>query len=181
MSEPAAKFFSAQAFERGESRLSLAEDGREEAAGGAGGGDRLELLVAAHPAGRAEDQLADGLAEGDLVDARVVDVAADRDEPQAGRAPGPAVAIPLAAPHGDPGGPAEGLDVVDHRRLAVEPGDGGEGRLVPRLAPAVLHRLQQRRLLAADVAAGADEDLQVEREARAQDVVAAEPVGRRRP
>ena len=76
---------------------------------------------------------------------------------------------------GDAGGPAEGLDVVDHRRLAVEPGDGGEGGLVPRLPSAVFHRLQQRRLLAADVAAGADEDLEGEREARAQDVVAADP------
>ena len=47
-----------------------------------------------------------------------------------------------------------------------------ERRLVARLAAPALDRVEERRLLAADVGAGAAPDLDVEGEARAQDVVA---------
>ena len=46
----------------------------------------------------------------------------------------------------------------------------GERRLVARLGALALHRLQQRGLLAADVAAGADEGLELEGAAGAEDV-----------
>ena len=49
-----------------------------------------------------------------------------------------------------------------------------ERRLVARLAAVALDRLEERRLLAADVGAGAAAELDVEGEARAQDVVAEE-------
>ena len=68
----------------------------------------------------------------------------------------------------------QGLDVVDHRRLAEQAGLGGEGRLVARLAAAPFQRVHQRRLLAADVGAGAAPQLDVETDAVAEDVVAEE-------
>ena len=55
------------------------------------------------------------------------------------------------------------LDVVDQRRRGVDAGDRRERRLRARLPALALERLEQRRLLAADVRAGAavDHDLHV--------------------
>ena len=66
----------------------------------------------------------------------------------------------------------ERLDVVDRRRLPEEPDLDGEGGLVPRLAALALDRVEERRLLAADVGARAAPDLDVEPEAVAQHVAA---------
>ena len=66
----------------------------------------------------------------------------------------------------------KGLDVVDQGRPAVEALDRGEGRLQPRVAALALERVEQRRLLAADVGAGAAVDDQLEVAARPQDVFA---------
>ena len=73
----------------------------------------------------------------------------------------------------------ERLDVVDDRRLAEQPDLDRERRLVARLAALALDRLEERRLLAADVGAGAAPELDVEGEARAEDV-GAEQAGRAR-
>ena len=70
----------------------------------------------------------------------------------------------------------ERLDVVHDRRLAEEPDLDRERRLVARLAAIALDRLEERRLLAAHVRAGADAQLDVEREARAHHVVAEQAV-----
>ncbi len=64
----------------------------------------------------------------------------------------------------------QGLDVVDHGRLAVEAHLHGERRLLARLSPLALDGFEQRGLLAADVGATATPDLDVEGEARAHDV-----------
>ena len=64
------------------------------------------------------------------------------------------------------------LDVVDDGRAGVEAGDRGERRLEPRLAAAALEGVEQRRLLAADVGAGAGVDGDLEVEAGAEDVLA---------
>jgi hypothetical protein len=56
----------------------------------------------------------------------------------------------------------EGLDVVDDRGLAEEALDGGEGRLDAGPPALALDRLEQRRLLAADVGAGAAVDVAVD-------------------
>ncbi len=74
----------------------------------------------------------------------------------------------------------ERLDVVDHRRLAEQPLDDRERRLVARLAAVALDRVEERGLLAADVGAGALADLDVEGEALAEDVVAEEAAPRAR-
>ena len=64
----------------------------------------------------------------------------------------------------------ERLDVVDHRRVAEQPLDDRERRLVARLAAVALDRAEDRGLLAADVGAGALAHLDVEGEAVAEDV-----------
>ena len=58
------------------------------------------------------------------------------------------------------------LDVVDERRAAEQADLDGERRLVAGLAPVALDRVEDRRLLAADVGAGAAADLDVEGAAR---------------
>ncbi len=66
----------------------------------------------------------------------------------------------------------ERLDVVDDGRLAVVAADGGVGRLGPRHAALALEGGDHRRLFAAHEGAGALADLDVERVAAAEDVVA---------
>ena len=56
----------------------------------------------------------------------------------------------------------ERLDVVDQRRPAEVALLRREGRPQPRHPAAALHRLEHRRLLAADVRAGADDDVHVQ-------------------
>ena len=58
------------------------------------------------------------------------------------------------------------LDVVDHGRLAEQAALDRERRLVARLAAVALDRVEERRLLAADVRAGAVAQLDVERTPR---------------
>ncbi len=60
------------------------------------------------------------------------------------------------------GATAIDFDVVDRRRAAVEADIGRERRLQPRLALLAFEAFQQRRLLAADIGAGAVMDVDVE-------------------
>ena len=69
-------------------------------------------------------------------------------------------------------GKRERLDVVDDRRLLPQPLQRRKRRLVARLGALAFDRLEQRALLAADVAARADEHLEVELAARAENALA---------
>src|SRR6185503_9967376 len=71
----------------------------------------------------------------------------------------------------------EALRVVDRGRLAVEAEVGRKRRLEARLAGLALERVEERRLLAANVGAGADERVDVEVDPGAADVVAEEAGG----
>ena len=115
------------------------------------------------------DHRADGRPHGDLVDAGARDVAADPDELDAGGAVCPLRLEPLHALDEDQWHRRERLDVVDDRRLLPQPVRPGKRRLVPRLRALVLDGLEQRRLLAADVPARADEHAHVEGQVRAED------------
>ena len=107
--------------------------------------------------------------------AGLVDVARDAEQLGAG--------VVLAAEAGEPGaaaaqdgaGDRDRLDVVHRRRAAVEAHIGRERRLQPRHALLALEALEQRRLLAADIGAGAVVDVDVERVA--VDVVLADEPG----
>ena len=71
------------------------------------------------------------------------------------------------------------LDVVHHSRLAVQTDLDRERRLVARLAAVALDRLEQRRLLAAHVRAGADAELDLDPDVRLVDRVLQALVGER--
>ena len=101
-------------------------------------------------------------------------MARQAEELRAGRALGPGPGERLAAAGHDERHVGQRLDVVDDGRLAEQPDLDRERRLVARLAALALDRLEERRLLAADVGAGAAPELDIEGEARAQDVVAEE-------
>ena len=60
----------------------------------------------------------------------------------------------------------DAFDVVDRGRAAVEPDGGRERRLQPRHALLAFEALEQRRLFAADVGAGAAMEVEVERPSR---------------
>src|SRR5207249_11476650 len=77
------------------------------------------------------------------------------------------------AQNGRHGGEAE--RVVDGGGRAVQAEIRRERRLEARLAGLALERVEQRRLLAADVGAGADEGVQVEVDAAPQQVLAEQP------
>src|SRR5690606_10238370 len=121
--------------------------------------------------------LPDSAAPGHAMDAGPGNIARDTDELE------PLVAWlalrrpPVRAVPADGGNRGEGLDVVDQGRPAMEPGVGWERRLIARLAAPVFQRFQQRGLLAQDVAAGRDEQLQVEAKIAAENAL---PQGARR-
>ena len=77
---------------------------------------------------------------------------------------------PVAAVADDGGDVGEGLDVVDERRRAPEPGLGGVGGARAGLAAAALDGGHERRLLAADEGACAEPDLDLEAELGLADV-----------
>src|SRR5206468_11050734 len=82
---------------------------------------------------------------------------------------------PVGAAEHDVRQAGERLDVVDDRRAAEEAVDGRERRLDARVGALPLERLDEPRLLAADVGPCPAVDPDVEVEAGAEDVPAEEP------
>ena len=108
------------------------------------------------PAAEVVDQLAQRHAHRQLVVAAVDNVAGEREDARARRVGrGADLRVLLRAELDDLRDGRDRLDVVDQARRGVEAGDGRERRLRARLAALALERLEQRRLLAADVRAGA--------------------------
>src|SRR5690606_34634014 len=127
-------------------------------------------------AARDLEQLPERNAEGQLVVAGLLDVPRDREDRRAARALHAEIGEPLRALADDRRNRREALRVVDRRRPAVEAVLGRERRLEARPALLALERLEERRLLAADVRARADERVEVEVDPRPLDVLA-EPAG----
>src|SRR5207247_11332102 len=103
------------------------------------------------------------LAELDLVDAGLVDVAADRHETCARGFISTELGVRGPSVVDDPWHGHERLDVVEQRRPAPGALDGGEGRTGSRLGALAFERLEQRGLLAADIGAVAAVQTDVER------------------
>src|SRR5205823_3236718 len=99
-------------------------------------------------------------------DAGIHDIAADADELDAGRSVASGRLHPFDPLREDHRDEEERLDVVDDGRLRPQTAAdlAGERRLVARLGALPLDRLEQRALLAADVEARTDENLQIELE-----------------
>ena len=124
------------------------------------------------------EQVGDGDPEGELVDARLGAVAADAEQLEAGGAVGAEALEPVHALGEDAGRRGQCLDVVDDGGRVAVAGDHRERRAVARLAAEALERLDEGRLLAADVGAGAEGDDDVEVEALdAADVLAQQAGG----
>src|SRR5581483_11440143 len=123
------------------------------------GHERLELAAIADAAAvvLAVDQVAEGrLDHLDLVVAGTVHAAAQREDARPRRPSAAQRSKSSAAVGDDPRQVGHGLDVVDDRGRAVQPDGGREvRRLDAGEAPLALEALEQRRLLAADVRAGA--------------------------
>ena len=119
------------------------------------GNHRLERSPVAHSPGTLLDELPERDVHRRFVDAGALHVAAHAVQLGA--------AVLFRSERGKPFGTvlhdqrhvAERLDVVHRRRRVVEPDDGGKGRLVARLRALAFERLEQRRLLARLVGAGA--------------------------
>jgi hypothetical protein len=109
--------------------------------------------------------LMDRRAERILVDTGACAVSADRKDLTAGGLVRAFAAEPIAAPLDHARGGEKGLDIVHHGRLIVEAAGHREGRALARDTALALERLDQRRLLAADVGARTQVDLDVEVEA----------------
>ncbi len=168
----------ARLLERLEVDRNVEAGGREEVAAGATRRHRRETPSLAHAAAALE-QLAQRRSEGDEHDSRLRHVAAHADELVPREARLAEAAPPRDALAQDAGGVGEGLHVVHQRRLIPQPRRARKGRLVAGLAAPVLHALEQRGLLAEDVAAGRDEDLDVETQPASEDVVAQRSRGAR--
>src|SRR5436305_1436425 len=140
--------------------------------GGAAGVEGLDLTPLARATGQVHDQLAGGYPQLDLVVAGPPYAAGDRDDLGPGRLLGAEAFEPLGPVLDDVGHVGERLDVVDQGRPTVEALHGREGWLQPRVAALALERVEQGRLLAADVGAGAAVDDQLEIAAAAADVLA---------
>ena len=110
-------------------------------------------------------------------DARLLDVPADAVELRAAVLLRPKLGEPLRAVHDDRRHVAQRLDVVDRGRLPVDSDHCRKRRFVARLRALALERLEQRRLLARFVGAGAAVHVDVAVEAGAEDVLAENPPG----
>src|SRR5262249_43283777 len=157
------RFLLAAAVEIHQQRVGLIGARRHHRHRRAAGNHREQIVpAAAHPARMLVDQLAQGDAHRFLDVAGLVDVAGDAEELGAGVV-GPANA-------GEPGGAAaqdvgdlrNRLHVVDRGGAAIEAYVGRERRLEPRLTLFALEAFEQRRLLAANVGAGAVMEVEVE-------------------
>ncbi len=125
--------------------------------------DRLQCAALGDAVPVLEDQLAQRRAERQLVVAGAVDVPRERVDDRSRRGRDADLRVALGAELDDRRDAGERLHVVDQRRLHVQPRNGRERRPRARLTPLALERIEHRRLLAADVRAGAamDDDLDV--------------------
>ena len=129
--------------------LSHAQDLR----GGPTGDDRLEFAPLAEAAAEVLEDLAEGQrAVLDLEAAGLPHVARNANEAGAGIVRAPNLRVLGSSHANDVDHVAEGLDVIDDGRALVKSEDGGEeGGLDTRVGALALDRLDEPRLLAADV------------------------------
>ncbi len=118
--------------------------------------------------------------EGQLDDAALLDVAGELEDLGAAGAAGAELGVRRAAVSEDHRHRTQRQHVVDRGGPAPQAPDGRDRRPGPHLAAAALEALEHRGLLAADVGACPDADVQVEGEAGAEDVLAEVAVGVRR-
>src|ERR1700722_3154321 len=134
--------------------------------------ERFQRATLPHATALLLEEFADRRPEEHLVVPWAVDVTAGAEHASPGTLLGSERLEPLAAARDDVRHVAERLNVVDDSRLTVETLDCGKRRLEPRLTAEPFERLDERRLLAADVCAGTAVHDDVAVEAAAEDVLA---------
>ena len=137
--------------------------------------DGLEFAAAGDAAADAVDDLPERDAHRHFDEAGVGDLADEREDLRAFARRRPERREPGRPAADDRRDVGPGLDVVDDRRLAPEPPLGRVGRALARVGPAALDRGYESGLLARDKGPGAADNLEVEIEARPQDVFSEEP------
>ena len=145
-----------------------AQDGTRCAAGHHG----LECLAVGNAAGNVVDHLLQVVTHRQLVDTGSIDVAADAEQARAAIALRADLRVCGAAYLDDEGHAGDGFGVVDDCGTAIEPDDGGEGRLDARYATFAFERLHERRLFADFIGASTRLRNGVKIEAAAEDVLA---------
>src|SRR5438105_6949846 len=130
--------------------------------------ERLEPASLPDPATVLLEQLADGAPQLELVAAGPLDVTAAAPYPRSRAALGAQRFEPFTTTQHDVRQVRQRLDVVDHRRFAIQPFHRGKWRLEPRLSPEAFERIDERGLLTADVRTCATVDDEVTREVAAQ-------------
>ena len=136
----------------------------------AAGNHGLHRVAVAHAAGVVVDQLAQRHLHRRLEHAGPLDLAAHAEQLRPAVLLGPERREPLGAAGHHQRRVAQRLDVVDRRRAAPQAGHGRERRLEARLRALALERVEQRRLLAGLVGAGAAVQVDLAVPAAAEDV-----------
>ena len=128
---------------------------RQDAARRAAGQVGVQRVAVGHAAAILVDQLAQRDPGRRQLDPRLAHATADAKPPQPAAAVAAVRREPVAAALEDLSHPEERLDVVHQRRAAEQPALGDIRRAQPRHAAPALDRFDHRRLLAADIGAGA--------------------------
>ena len=136
----------------------------------------LKLLALRHPPADGEDDVAQGDAHRHFHQARVVDLADEREDLGALAAAGADAREPVRAPVDDQGHGRPGLDVVEVGRPLVQAAVGGVHVLGPGAAHPALDGGHQRRGFSAHEGARAAHHLDREGVAAAEDVLAEQAV-----
>ena len=146
--------------------------GGDERRGGPSGADGAQLVAGQHAARVHLDELAHRGAHGQLHAARPRHAPGDAVDLGAALAGHRQALPPVGAVAHDGGHGGEGLDVVHHGRTGEQAGARHVRRPRARVGPLALEGVEHRRRLAADVAPDALVQVDVEGEARAEDVAA---------
>src|ERR1700761_81531 len=146
--------------------------GAQDGAGCAAGHDRFECPAVRDAASHLVDHLLQVVAHRQLVNARTIDMAADAEQARAAIAFRADLGVGGGAHLDDEGHAGDGFGVVDDSGTAIQPNDGGEGRLDARYATLAFKRLHERRLFADLIGACTGLRDGVEVESAAKDVLA---------
>src|SRR5262249_44989724 len=134
------------------------------------GREGKQIALPEDAAGFFVDQFRVSGPHGNLKDAGLLDISADADEFHTDRAVLTLSFEPVGAASKNRRGEREGLDVVDDCGLVPEAVCSGKRWLVSRFGALAFDRFQQSAFFSADVAAGADEDFEIEIQVTAKDL-----------
>ena len=154
--------------------LRIEELGWDDAAGRTAGLSSLELMAATDTATDVEDDLTEGRSHRNFDEAGVVDLARESEHLGALRRLGTDLVEPVGALVDDDGDVGKRFDVVDDGRTIPETLHGRERRTGLGHAAVAFDGLEKSRLFTAHERTGSETELDVEREAAAEDVVAKE-------